>query len=135
MAGNTFDALMTEVNLKIAQAGTAISQANASAAKAMEAADAAGSAAADADAAADHAGSAAAAAQAEAEKWEGATVDAAAIDAQESAGIALSEKDGVKHLVFSIPRGRDGAAGTKGDTGRSGVAFSLSGTKLYISTD
>lgn len=135
MAGNTFDALMAEVNQKIAQAGTAVSEASASAAKAMEAAEAAGNAAAAADTAADNANAAADAANAEAGKWAGATVEAETLDAGASARLALSEKDGVKHLKFSIPRGRDGATGEKGDSGRSGVTFTLSGTKLYITTD
>ena len=55
-----------------------------------------------------------------------------------TATVAISENDGVKHLTYGIPRGRDGKQGPQGpqgETGPAGVTFTLSGTTLYIDTD
>ena len=135
MAMNTFDALMTEVNRKIAEADTAVSRANAAAASANEAARNAGEKAKSADEAAEEAREAAKSAQEEADAWEKANAEAMTAEAGETASVTLTQEEGAKKLSFVIPRGADGAPGVKGDTGRSGVTFTLSGTRLYITTD
>lgn len=134
MAANTFDALMAEVNAKISEAGIAASGANAAAAQANAAAQSAQQQAQLAGSAAQDAQEAAIEATEQARKWEGALVEAQTGEAGAEAGVTLSEAGGVKKISFVLPRGKDGAPGAKGDTGRSGVTFSLSGTKLYITT-
>lgn len=134
MAANTFDALMAEVNGKISDADMAASQANAAAAAAGEAAKQAQQEAQQAQTAADGAQQAAQSAQETAQAWENARVSAATVAAGGAATVSLTESGGAKALTFGIPRGADGAQGPKGDTGRSGVTFSLSGTRLYITT-
>ena len=132
MGLSTFDALMAEVNQKISEADMAASQANAAAAMASEAGADAREKAEDALTAAQEAREAAQQAAGAAEAWENATAQARA---GSEAGVTLTQEDGAKKLSFVIPCGQDGAAGAKGDTGRSGVTFSLSGTKLYITTE
>lgn len=131
---NTFDALMAEVNQKISQAMTATSEANAAAAQANAAAQSATEQAQQAQTAAQQAHSAAQQAGEEAQSWEGAVVQAKTAAALSDADVSLTEEGGVKKLSFVIPRGENGAQGPKGDTGRSGVTFSVSGSKLYITT-
>lgn len=135
MATNSFDALMTEVYQKISQADTAASEANAAAAMAGAEGENAREKAQQAQAAAQEAREAAQRADAAAEAWENVTVQAQTMEAGSQADVTLTQDEGAKKLAFSIPRGADGAAGAKGDTGRSGVTFQLSGTKLYITTD
>lgn len=135
METNTFNELMAEVNQAISDANKAASTANGAAATASTAATKASTAASSADAAAQAANRAAQAAESESDKWAGATVSATTLDAGADATLTLSEKNGVKHLDFGIPRGQPGADGQKGDPGKSGVTFTLSGTKLYISTN
>ncbi|MBQ8620318.1 MAG: hypothetical protein IJ418_22800 [Clostridia bacterium] len=135
MAVNTFDALMTEVNRKIAEADAEASQANAAAALASEAAQSAQEEAQTAQEAATAAQEAAQNAQTAADAWEIATVEAVTAPAGSQASVTLTQEEGAKKLSFVIPCGADGAKGEKGDTGRSGVTFTLSGTKLYITTD
>jgi len=134
MAMNTFDALMAEVNQKISQADTAASQANAAAASANAAGENAQEKAQDAQTAAQEARTAAQQADAMAAAWENVTVQAQTAQAGSEAGVTLTKTDGARVLSFVIPRGADGATGAKGDTGRSGVTFTLSGTNLYITT-
>ena len=74
------------------------------------------------------------AAEAERAKWAGATAAATTVEAGGEATAALGESGGVKVFTFGIPRGADGAQGEKGDTGKSGVTFTLSGTILNITT-
>lgn len=134
MAANTFDALMAEVNAKISEAETAASGANAAAAQANAAAQGAQEQAQLAGSTAREAQEAAIEATELAREWEGAIVEAQTGEAGEEASVTLGKADGVKKISFVLPRGKDGAPGEKGDTGRSGVTFSLSGTKLYITT-
>lgn len=134
MAVNTFDALMAEVNQKISEVSTAASEANAAAALAKDAAEEAKIQAQEAQSAAKGTSEAAQKAQEEAQAWENATVEAADIAAGGSASVTLSEQSGAKKLIFGIPRGAAGAQGPKGDMGRSGVTFTLSGSRLYITT-
>lgn len=134
MAVNTFDALMAEVNEKISQADTAASQANAAAATASEAAQNADEQAENAQTAAAGALDAARDAQAVADCWKNAVTETQTAQAGSEASVTLTQEAGVSRFSFVIPRGADGAAGAKGDTGRSGVTFRLSGTKLYITT-
>ena len=134
MAANTFDALMAEVNAKISQADTAASGANAAAVQANAAAQSADAQTQLTSKAAQEAQEAAADAAEQARKWEEASVEARTGDAGGEASVELSEENGMKKISFVLPRGKDGAAGAKGDTGRSGVTFSLSGTRLYITT-
>ena len=135
MAANTFDALMAEVNTKIAQADTSASQANAAAALANEAAQRASEQAQAACDAAQAANEAAQKAQTEADAWENAIAEAETTEAGREAGVTLTQENGAKKLAFIIPRAADGSNGAKGDTGRSGVTFTLSGSSLYITTD
>jgi len=132
---NAFNELMAEVNQTISEMNTATSTANGAASTASTAAGKANTSADKADAAASAANSAASAAQAETDKWAGATVDATTLAAGSNATMNITEKNGVKNLTFGIPRGNDGAAGAKGDQGKSGVTFELVGTKLYITTE
>ena len=134
MATNAFDALMQDVNTKLSEMGAAVSEANGAAAKANDAT----AEAAKQTAAAQNAAQAAAAAAQEASElaalWNGVAVEAVTLAEGNDATVKLSEADGKKKLTFGIPRGATGAQGQKGDTGKSGVAFQLSGTKLYITT-
>lgn len=132
---NSWNETIADVNKTLAGMNTAISTANGAAEIARNEAQEADTAAATARSAAETATEAAAAAGAERQKWQGATVEAATLDPGASATISLSEKDGVKHFAYGIPRGKDGKDGEKGDVGRSGVTFRLSGTTLYIETE
>lgn len=131
---NAFNELMADVNQTIAEMNKATSAANGAAATAQSAANRASTSAGNADAAAQLAQTAAAAAGGEAEKWAGVTVEATTLGAGSDATIAVTEKNGVKHLIFGIPEGVRGADGQKGDTGKSGVTFTRTGTSLYIDT-
>lgn len=131
MATNSFSALMAEVNQVIAEASQATSTAKGAAIQAQDATQKANNSAA----AANDAAAVAVASAAETDKWKGATVSARTLEPGESATVALREQDGVKHFEFALPRGRDGKEGAKGDPGRSGVTFTLSGTTLNITTD
>jgi len=62
------------------------------------------------------------------------SMQAQTMEAGSQADVTLTQDEGAKKLAFSIPRGADGAVGPKGDTGRSGVTFTLSGTTLHITT-
>ena len=131
MATNSFDALVVDVNKKISEMNTAASGANSAAASARNAVTAADTATSSANAAAEAANDAAEAANSAADKWNGATASATTVAAGGEATVKLEDKDGVKAFMFGIPAGEQGA---KGDTGKSGVTFTLSGTKLYITT-
>lgn len=131
---NTFDALMAEVNQKISQAIAATSEANAAAVQANEAAEGAKEQAEQAEEAAQQAKNAAEQVVKEAESWDGAIVQAQTVNAGGSAGVSLTEENGVKKFTFTIPKGETGERGPKGDTGKSGVTFSISGSQLYITT-
>lgn len=135
MASNSWNETIADVNKTLATMNSAISGSNGAAESAREAeeeaerqATAAQNAAADANEAAELAGS-------EAEKWKNATASAVALEAGSNPTVSVSEKDGVKHITFGVPRGEDGRTGDKGDMGKSGVIFSRSGTTLYITTD
>ena len=131
---NSFDALILDVNQTLSEMNTAASDANGAAASAAEAAQNADEKAAVAQTAQEAANAAAAAANAIAALWEGATVEASTLEAGSAATLDVTEENGKKKLTFGIPRGATGAAGAKGDTGKSGVTFRLSGTSLYITT-
>ena len=131
---NSWNETIADVNKTLAGMNTAISTANGAAEIARNEAQDADAAAATARSAAGAANEAANAADAERSKWEGMTVSATTLAAGASATVALSEKNGVKHVTYGIPRGKDGSNGAKGDTGKSGVTFKLSGTTLYITT-
>lgn len=135
MAMNTFDALMAEVNQKISEANTAVSQANAAAAAATEAATDAGEEAQTAAQAAQQAQEAAQKAGTAADAWNNVTAEAQTTGADGQASVTLTQTTDGRKFSFVIPCGKEGAKGEKGDTGRSGVKFSLSGTKLYITTE
>ena len=134
MAMTTFDALMAEVNQKISEANAAASQANAAAAEAKEAVDGVREDMQTVQAAAQEAQNAAHEVLRTAQEWEDLSVEATTAAASGTAGVTLTQAAGAKKLSFILPRGADGAVGAKGDTGRSGVTFTLSGTKLYITT-
>jgi len=134
LAGNSWNETIADVNKTLASMNTAISDANGAAENAREQAQEAGAQGGGAQEAASVAREAADAASDEAQKWKNATVSALTLEPGDDATAALSEKDGAKHITFGIPRGRDGADGPKGDTGRSGVTFTLSGTTLHITT-
>lgn len=134
MATNSWNALVADVNSKISEMNAAISGANGAASTAKTAAETANEKAADADATAQEAHAAADDAEAERAKWAGATAEANTLEPGSDATVTLSESGGVKKFTFGIPRGADGAQGEKGDTGKSGVAFTLSGTTLNITT-
>ena len=135
MATNAFNELMAEVNQTISDANKAASTANGAAATASTAATRANTSAEGADGAANAANAAAAAAGTETGKWSNATVEATTLAAGAAATMGITEKNGVKHLTFGIPRGNDGADGAKGDTGSSGLTVRLVGTSLYIDTN
>ena len=135
MGMNTFDALMAEVNLKISEANTAVSQANAAAAAAAQAAEKAGEEGQTAAQMAQQAQEAAQKAEAAADEWENMTIQTETTDANGEASVKLTKEESGRKLSFVIPRGKDGEKGAKGDTGRSGVKFTLSGTKLYMTTE
>lgn len=132
---NTFDALMAEVNRKISEADTAASQANAAAALAGEAAQNANEQIHEAQEAIAQARETTENAQTAAQAWENARAEATTLPAGGEAKVTITQSEGVKKLTFAIPCGADGAVGEKGDPGRSGVTFTLMGTKLYITTD
>lgn len=72
-----------------------------------------------------------------AQKWGGATVSATTLEADSAATVTVTEKNGVKHIEYGIPKGDTGAPGPQGPqgpTGPAGVTFKLSGTTLYIDT-
>lgn len=132
---NAWDALVQEINLTLSTVNTAISDANAAATGAVEGEQAAREAAQAANTAAQQAADAGAAVE---RAWQNATASAQTLEPDAAATVSLSEEDGVKHLTYGIPRGRDGAQGPqgpKGDTGPAGVTFTLSGSTLYIDTD
>lgn len=73
-----------------------------------------------------------------AQKWGDATVSATTLEAGSEASVTVTEKDGVKHIDYGIPRGAQGPEGPQGPTGPTGpagVTFRLEGTTLYIDTD
>lgn len=132
---NAWDALVQEINLTLSQVNTAASNANAEAAQAHTAAEKANAAA---QAASDAAKSAGKAGETVTRAWMEATASAVALEPDEAPTVTLSEEDGVKRLLYGIPRGANGAdgpQGPKGDTGPAGVTFTLEGTVLYIDTD
>ena len=133
--GNSGNETIADVNKTLAGMNTAISTANGAAEIARNEAQEADTAAETARSAAETASKAATAADAERQKWQGATVEATTLDPGASATISISEKDGRKHFSYGIPRGKAGKDGKKGDVGRSGVTFRLSGTTLYIETE
>ena len=135
MASNSWNETIADVNKTLANMNAAISSSNGAAASAKEAEEEAEKQATAAQNAAEDANEAAAAANTEAEKWKNATASAVALDAGSDPTVSISEKDGAKHITFGIPRGADGRVGDKGDTGKSGVTFTRSGTTLYITTD
>lgn len=131
---NAWNALVQEINLAVSGANAAESSANAAAGSANTAAEAAQTAAKAANEAAQAASSAGAAVE---KAWKNATVSATTLEPDEAATVTLTESEGVKHLSYGIPRGRDGEKGEKGDkgdTGPAGVTFTLEGTVLYIDT-
>ena len=132
---NAWNETIADVNKTLANMNSAISDANGAAEKAREEAEEAVEQANAAEEATAAANEAAAAANAEAEKWRKATVSAVTLEAGKEATAEVSEKDGAKHITFGIPRGADGRAGDKGDTGKSGVKFTRDGTTLYITTE
>jgi len=131
---NEWNALVGEVNDKLAEMHQEISDANSAEALGKQAVEEANAAANAANAAAKAANDAAEEMTAEMGGWSEATVSAITRDAGSSASVELLEENGVKHFRFGIPAGRDGAEGEKGDTGESGVTFTLSGTTLHIKT-
>ena len=135
MASNSWNETIADVNKTLANMNAAISGSNGAAASAKEAEEEAERQAAAAQNAAEDANEAAELAGSEAEKWKHATASAVALDAGSNPTVFISEKDGVKHITFGVPRGADGRVGDKGDTGKSGVTFTRSGTTLYITTD
>lgn len=132
---NSWNETIADVNKTLANMNSAISGANGAAENARNEAEEAGEQADAAAQAASAANNAATAANAEAEKWRKATVSAVTLEAGKDATAEVSEKDGVKHITFGIPRGADGRVGDKGDTGKSGVNFTLSGSILYITRE
>ncbi len=132
---SSWNALLGEVNTAISKMNTAASGANAAATQASEAAQRAQTATQDAQQAAAAADDAAAAALAEKAIWKGATFSVTTLDQDAQPTFEMSEKDGAMHLVFGVPVGRTGADGKKGETGESGVSFTLTGTVLYIATN
>lgn len=132
---NAWNETIADVNKTLANMNSAISEANGAAENAREEAQEAGNRANAAEEAADAASNAAAEANAEAEKWRRVTVSAVTLEAGKAATAEVTEKDGAKHIIFGVPRGADGRAGDKGDSGRSGVTFTRSGTTLYITTE
>lgn len=135
MAGNSWNETIADVNKTLASMNTAVSGANGAAEQARGKAEEAKTQADAAQAAAEAANDAAGAANEEAEKWKGAMFSTVTLEPGEAATVSLGEKDGVKHITIGVPRGADGREGEKGDTGRSGVTFALSGTTLMITTD
>lgn len=132
---NAWDALVQEINLTLAAVNTATSGTNAAAETAQKSAEHAENAKQAADAAAKAAGDAGAAVT---KAWMGAQASAVTLEPGEAATVHLTETDGVKHLVYGIPRGAKGERGEqgpKGDTGPAGVTFTLSGTTLYITLE
>ena len=131
---NAWDALVQEINLTLSTMNTAISEAKAAALQVQEHTERAKAAALAAETAAEHAHSV----SSEMEKaWKNATASAQTLEPGEAATVTIEEKEGVKHLAYGIPRGRDGAQGPqgpKGDTGPAGVTFTLQGSVLYIDT-
>ena len=135
MAGNSWNETIADVNRTLANMNTAISGANGAAEQARTEAEEADGQAQAAQSAANEANAAAEAANDEAQKWKHLAVSATTLAPGEAATVSLSEKDGAKHIAIGVPRGADGRDGEKGDTGRSGVTFSLSGSTLYIATE
>lgn len=135
MATNAFDALVSDVNKKLSEMGAATSEANGAAAKANDAVTEAAKQGAAAETAAQKANTAADAANALSDLWDDAQFEAVALDAGSEATVKVTEENGAKKVTFGLPRGAKGADGPKGDTGKSGVTFQLSGTKLYITTE
>ena len=134
MANNSFNALVADVNAKISEMNTAISAANGAAAAARNTADAAAQATENAVSATSAANAAAQSASDEAGAWENAEITTETVDSGAEADVSVTEAEGRKNMLFKVPRGMPGKDGQKGDTGRSGVTFQLSGTKLYITT-
>ena len=135
MAGNSWNETMADVNKTLTNMNTAVSGANGAAEQARNSAEEADAQAAAAEAAAAAADDAAAAANEEAAKWKEAVFSAVTLPAGSEATVNLSEEDGAKRITIGVPRGADGRDGPKGDTGRSGVTFTRSGSTLYIVTD
>lgn len=109
---NAWDALVSEINLSLSAMGTATSNANAAASSANTAAT-------------------------QAAKWGNATASATTLEAGSAATVEVTEVNGVRHIIYGIPRGATGATGAKGekgDTGPAGVTFTLSGATLTITT-
>ena len=135
MAGSSWNETIADVNKTLSNMNSAISGANGAATLAGEANENAEEQAAQALEATNAANAAASEADAEAEKWKNATASAKALDAGSTPTVEIVEQDNVKHFIFGVPRGADGATGAKGDMGRSGVTFNLSGSVLTITTD
>lgn len=135
MANNSFDALVLDVNRKISEMNTVASNANGAAANARDMATEAQEATATAEAIIAKANEAATKANAEADAWDKVIATAASVEAGGKAAVEISETDGVKNLAFSLPVGATGDKGNAGKDGKSGVTFTLSGTKLYITTN
>jgi len=132
---NAWNETIADVNKTLANMNAAISNANGAAESAREEAQAAGSHADEAEQVIADAAKAVEAANEEAEKWRRATVSANTLEPGSDATVSISERDGVKHITFGLPRGADGKAGDKGEIGSSGVTFTRSGTTLYITTN
>lgn len=129
---NSFNALMADVNEKISEMNTAISNTNGAAAQAKSATDTATTETEKTIAAAAAANEAAQTANDEAAAWDSATGTAETIAYGETPSVTISEVDGVKTFHHKIPEGKPGE---KGADGKSGVKFELVGTVLYITTE
>lgn len=103
---NAWDVLVKEVNLTLSAMNTAISEANAAANGATTAAG--------------QASTAAASAQAAGNAWQNAVVEVTTLEPGSKATVTVTEKNGVKHLIYGIPRGADGATGPEGPRGPRG---------------
>ena len=130
---NSFDALILDVNQKLSEMDKATSEANGGAASANEAAEEANEQAGAAQTAAAAAQTAADAAAEKADAWSNVTASATKLDEGSEPTVKI-EGDGEKKFLFGIPVGVTGPQGPTGPAGESGVTFTLSGTKLYITT-
>ena len=131
---NAGDALVQEINLTLSKMNTSISVDNAAALQAKEQADSAQAAANAAQAAAENAQSTSDAME---KAWKNAAVSARTLEPDEAATVSIEEKEGIKHLTYGIPRGKDGEQGPpgpQGETGPAGVTFTLRDSVLYIDT-
>lgn len=129
---DVWEAILQEVTLQLSAAQLAAQDADAASAQARMSAQEANDAGAQAQLAGGNARKAQDALNAMAGAWANAEIETISLDADKEATAFLADEEKGLRLVYSIPRGRSGKNGEKGETGPADLTMRLDGTTLYV---